>query len=161
MLLAALAALAVGILGSIAWLVWYDASHRHTLASGGDNYEQLLGFSSRDVHADLRRAQRTIQVDDLLNLYLLRFQRRAGRYPARLEELIERPPDLDPSQWDGPYVTSSELLEDPWARPYQYRFPGVHNNNGYDLWSLGPDGVDGTNDDVITPPGSHPPDLPE
>jgi general secretion pathway protein G len=37
---------------------------------------------------------------------------------------------------------------DPWGRQYQYSNPGKHNTDGYDVWSLGPDGADGTDDDV-------------
>jgi general secretion pathway protein G len=37
---------------------------------------------------------------------------------------------------------------DPWRQPYQYRFPGVKNKTGYDLWSKGPDEQDGTADDI-------------
>ena len=42
--------------------------------------------------------------------------------------------------------------EDPtldfWKRKIQYRFPGVHNKDSFDLWSYGEDGEDGTDDDI-------------
>ena len=38
---------------------------------------------------------------------------------------------------------------DPWGRPYAYEFPGKVNPTGYDLRSAGPDGQDGTQDDVF------------
>ena len=31
---------------------------------------------------------------------------------------------------------------------YVYRCPGIHDTNGYDLYSLGPDGVGKTGDDI-------------
>jgi general secretion pathway protein G len=40
------------------------------------------------------------------------------------------------------------LNDDPWGHAYQYAFPGKNNIGSYDLWSIGPDGVTGTADDV-------------
>ena len=39
-----------------------------------------------------------------------------------------------------PRLLEAEPL-DPWGRPYQYRSPALHSKEGYDLFSLGPDGV--------------------
>ena len=60
---------------------------------------------------------------------------------------------------NGSYPTTSEglaavvesgelkkLPSDPWKRPYNYRFPGEKNKDGYDLWSLGADGVESDDD---------------
>jgi general secretion pathway protein G len=33
-------------------------------------------------------------------------------------------------------------LKDPWGNPFEYRSPGQFNEDSYDLWSRGPDGVD-------------------
>ena len=41
-----------------------------------------------------------------------------------------------------------ESLLDPWKRRYRYRFPGTHNKDSYDLYSLGPDGIEDTEDDI-------------
>ena len=41
-----------------------------------------------------------------------------------------------------------ELMIDSWNHEFQYRIPGIHNPDGYDVWSLGPDGVNGTEDDI-------------
>jgi len=46
--------------------------------------------------------------------------------------------------WNGPYLPSEPV--DPWGREYVYRFPGNHGM-GYDVYSLGPDGVE-SDDDV-------------
>jgi general secretion pathway protein G len=35
---------------------------------------------------------------------------------------------------------------DPWKHPYQYRYPGTKNTDGYDVFSLGPDGVESGDD---------------
>lgn len=48
--------------------------------------------------------------------------------------------------WKGPYLDNDPL--DPWGNEYKYRFPGQKNKYDYDLWSIGPDGSDGTEDDI-------------
>ena len=50
-------------------------------------------------------------------------------------------------RWAGPYIKIS-IPADPWGRPFRYQSPGRHNTASYDLWSLGPDGRDGTPDDI-------------
>jgi general secretion pathway protein G len=37
---------------------------------------------------------------------------------------------------------------DPWKRDYRYRHPGSRIPAGFDIWSLGADAQDGTEDDV-------------
>ena len=41
-----------------------------------------------------------------------------------------------------------ELGDDPWGNEYQYLPEGEKNPESYDLWSYGPDGEDGTEDDI-------------
>ena len=43
---------------------------------------------------------------------------------------------------------SAKLPVDPWGNPYIYYYPGKHNPNSYDLLSAGPDGKEGTDDDI-------------
>ncbi len=40
-----------------------------------------------------------------------------------------------------------EIPLDPWGKPYQYRRPGTHNPDEYDLFSMGKDGQSDTADD--------------
>lgn len=68
-----------------------------------------------------------------------------GRYPASLEELVKKPSES--SSWKGPYLKRG-IPKDPWGNPYLYRFPGTQNQEGYDLYSLGPDKRDGTGDEI-------------
>ena len=42
----------------------------------------------------------------------------------------------------------SDVPLDPWDNPYQYMSPGIHNPDGFDVWSFGPDGINGTQDDI-------------
>ena len=37
---------------------------------------------------------------------------------------------------------------DPWGHSYIYVCPGKHNPSGYDLYSAGPDGREGNEDDI-------------
>ena len=47
--------------------------------------------------------------------------------------------------WKGPYIKKNPI--DPWGKPYAYRFPGSHSND-YDVYSAGPNGQEGDEDDV-------------
>ncbi len=82
-----------------------------------------------------------IQIERLsgvLDLYRLQI----GRFPsedAGLNALMEAPADAP--NWDGPYLKKADALNDPWGRPYLYRFPGEHGD--YDLYTLGADGQEG------------------
>jgi type II secretion system protein G len=73
-----------------------------------------------------------------------------GVYPTTeqgLDALVRRPRGA--KNWKGPYLpVGNEILRDPWGNPFMYRFPGVKNQKGYDLFSNGPDGKPGTADDI-------------
>jgi general secretion pathway protein G len=83
-----------------------------------------------------------------------------GEFPSTrqgLQALRIRPADLPRTKrWEGSYLISQgaslplkmDMLTDPWGHPYQYRLPGTHKPDGCDVWSLGPDGVDGSEDDI-------------
>jgi general secretion pathway protein G len=65
-----------------------------------------------------------------------------------LNALRTAPGDLtNSSKWDGPYI-EKEIPLDPWDNPYQYSYPGTRNQDRFDIWSFGPDGADGTADDI-------------
>jgi general secretion pathway protein G len=53
-----------------------------------------------------------------------------------------------PKNWRGPCWSTYSLPCDPWGNPYVYRNPGVRLADGFDLYSLGPDGQPGTADDI-------------
>jgi len=67
-----------------------------------------------------------------------------GRYPTSgdgLAALVQKPNNA--SSWNGPYLKSSVVPNDPWGRPYIYVSPGEHG--AFDVMSLGPEGHAGTN----------------
>lgn len=62
-----------------------------------------------------------------------------------LQALVTMPQsDPKPSKW---YQMMERLPKDPWGREYVYVCPGKHNPNGYDIYTKGKDGIDGTEDD--------------
>jgi len=79
------------------------------------------------------------------------FQVNIGDYPSTdqgLESLREAPSDLNnPDDWAGPYLQKA-VPKDPWGQPYQYEYPGTHDEQMPDIWSMGPDMQNGTDDDV-------------
>jgi len=95
------------------------------------------------------KAEITANISIALDLYELD----NGHYPTTSQSLRallvrpSQPPSAD--NWQGPYVKSVGGMVDPWGSDYQYISPGKHNRNGYDLYSFGPDGVEGTSDDIV------------
>lgn len=71
-------------------------------------------------------------------------------FPPTLDALITPPADLpDPTKWNGPYLNAQAVPLDPWQHEYLYMYPPQRNTTGRpDIWSMGPDGVDGTEDDI-------------
>ena len=98
------------------------------------------------------RAKITAAKTDITNIELAvdRFEIDTSRYPTNsegLRALIPPPPANVEEDWHGPYL-SKGVPKDPWGNEYVYRQPGQHNEYGYDLHSYGPDGVNGTEDDI-------------
>ena len=55
------------------------------------------------------------------------------------------------SGWGGPYLNSTELPTDPWGGAYNYEYPPTRGSGSKpDIWSYGPDGQDGTDDDIFS-----------
>jgi general secretion pathway protein G len=65
-----------------------------------------------------------------------------GTYPAQqegLKSLVQRPAGA--VRWNGPYVRKADMINDPWGRPYNYRFPGERAE--VELYTLGLDNAAG------------------
>jgi general secretion pathway protein G len=101
-------------------------------------------------NAKVQAAQ--IFVAESMKTPLFTYKMQMGDYPSTEEGLqaLLTAPANKADKWQGPYieVQGGRLPVDPWKNPYQYRYPGAHNKDGYDLWSMGPDGKDGTDDDI-------------
>lgn len=77
------------------------------------------------------------------------YQLHMRKYPGSLQDLIDKPGDARAAEnWSGPYLKESGALLDPWDNDFKFAAPGKHNSESYDVWSVGPDGQDGTDDDV-------------
>lgn len=66
------------------------------------------------------------------------------RWPVSLDELVNRPADIDQATWNPPTLKAKNLL-DPWGREFIYRQPGEHGI--YDIYSLGKNGQEGGEDE--------------
>jgi len=103
-------------------------------------------FSGVGARADKQAAQ--VQVD-LLESAITMYHAGARQYPNSLEDLITQPSDPKmAAKWDGPYLPANKSLEDPWTNPYKYNAKGTKSGAGFDVWSMGPDGQDGSDDDL-------------
>ncbi len=94
-----------------------------------------------------RRARAAADVQGNIPLALDLFELDTGKYPTSeegLNALRVQPPGAQ--NWKGPYLKQEPM--DPWNRPYRYVYPGAKNPQDYDLFSLGPDGAEGTSDDI-------------
>jgi general secretion pathway protein G len=72
---------------------------------------------------------------------LERFYVHMDRYPTTeegLKVLVDPPTGEDAKNWRGPYI--KQLRDDPWGNAIQYRYPGTHHQNSFDIWSGGADG---------------------
>ncbi len=77
------------------------------------------------------------------------FEIDCSRYPTTtegLDALIQKPAS-NADGWTQPYLQQG-VPKDPWGSEYVYRYPGQHNEYGYDLYSVGPDQKLGGNDDI-------------
>jgi general secretion pathway protein G len=76
-----------------------------------------------------------------------------GKYPTTaqgLGALLFKPSGTpEPKNWKGPYLQNlQELPKDDWGNEYFYQCPGTRNPSGFDLYSYGPDGQPGNDDDI-------------
>ncbi len=77
------------------------------------------------------------------------YQLHMRSFPGNLQDLINKPNDARAAEkWAGPYLKESNALLDPWDNEFRFAAPGKHNSDSYDVWSTGPDGQDGTGDDI-------------
>ena len=85
-------------------------------------------------------AQSIERLGGVLDMYKLD----VGTYPTTeqgLQGLITQPSGVN--RWNGPYLKGTSVPEDPWGRPFLYRFPSERRGHEYDLYSLGPSGRPG------------------
>jgi general secretion pathway protein G len=105
----------------------------------------IFGFRGNVEYSRRVRVQGDIQgITTQLKLY----ESMNGFYPTTdqgLRALVVQPDtDPKPSRW---LQLFDKIPKDPWQSDYIYRWPGLKNPNGFDLYSAGPDRVPDTADD--------------
>ena len=104
----------------------------------GRSEQARRSIAEADINANIASALRLYELEN-------------GTFPTTeqgLDALLSEPTSApEPLNWEGPYLTKKPV--DPWNNPYEYRYPGTQNPHEYDLFSVGPDGVEGTEDDVV------------
>lgn len=72
-----------------------------------------------------------------------KFNVKEGRYPTTAEGLQILLEAKRESKGESQQGFIRYLPKDPWGNAYQYRFPGIHNPDSFDLWTHGSDGLPG------------------
>lgn len=98
-------------------------------------------------------------VKETIDVPLTAYKLHMGNYPSTeegLKALVEAPSGKE-HKWYGPYIKDPKSLIDPWGEEYKYERsstlsagPGQKGkfNPGYKVWSCGPGGVSGDDDDI-------------
>ncbi len=108
---------------------------------------RLVGAGEK---AKIKLVEAAIGSNGPISMALKLYKVDCDQYPEELKELMEKPSDDDlEDKWSGPYLEDKSGLLDPWKRDYQYKYPGEHNEDKFDLWSDGPDMDEGTDDDIV------------
>jgi general secretion pathway protein G len=106
-------------------------------------------------HVGAAKSATAVSQMQMLESALDAYRLDTGTYPTTeqgLAALNERPSINPPVNWRGPYLRKAVPV-DPWNNPYLYAFPGEQNPNGFDLLSLGNDGLvggEGENADILS-----------
>lgn len=102
----------------------------------------LINFTGKSQEAKVTRARLDIgNIGSALSLYEIE----TGSFPSGDQGLMALVEDPGVPGWTRKLNASS--LKDPWGNEYQYSYPGSRDSD-YDLYSIGPDGQEGTDDDI-------------
>ncbi|MCH7504040.1 type II secretion system major pseudopilin GspG [PVC group bacterium] len=99
----------------------------------GRSEQARVTIAEADIKANIATALKLYELDN-------------GAFPSTsegLSALLSK--TASASNWHGPYLETD--ITDPWGRPYQYKSPGDHRKD-YDLYSIGKDGIEESDDDV-------------
>jgi general secretion pathway protein G len=115
----------------------------------------LAGLAISNSDKIFGQSQETVArifVRDSLKTSLVRYKIDLGDYPSTAEGIaaLITAPSGKAERWRGPYIEAAggRAPADPWGEAYRYRYPGTKNKGGYDLYSVGPDKADGSEDDI-------------
>lgn len=99
-----------------------------------------LAGRSQKARIAVTKADVTVNAPLAIDLYEIDL----GKFPGTLDDLFENKVNKD--TWSGPYLKQRPI--DPWGNEYLYVCPGNHNSSTYDIYSIGPDEQEGTEDDI-------------
>ena len=113
---------------------------------------RLLGSQQK---ADIRTTEAQIgNLSSAFKMYVVDMK----TYPSTeegLRALIEPPDDERLARkWAGPYIEGKQLPLDPWGNEFNYEFDTIEEGDSSSapdfprIWSAGPDGQEGTDDDI-------------
>jgi general secretion pathway protein G len=103
-----------------------------------------LAITGQQDKADRNSAKAQVQ---LLSRTVEQYRFDMKKMPESLEDLVEKPSDSKMAdRWAGPYLNKKTVPLDPWDSEYKYE----SKDNTFKVWSTGPDGSDGTDDDVTS-----------
>lgn len=92
------------------------------------------------VKGDFQTISGQLQAYEMQNLFMPTSEQ-------GLQALVTMPTsEPKPTHWRQ--LLQKEALMDPWGNSYKYLNPGKHNPSKFDLYSLGPDRIEGTADDI-------------
>ncbi len=77
------------------------------------------------------------------------YEMNVGAFPTTeqgLQALLKCPSEVSKEDWDSPYLKKTP--KDSWHHSLIYKCPGEHNAD-YDLYSMGRDGNEDTEDDIV------------
>lgn len=96
---------------------------------------------------DIAKEQRVESDIKAIAIQLRAYEMQNLRKPTSDQGLkaLVSPPTSDPKprKWRQ---LMEEVPLDPWGQEYRYQIPGKYKKSGYDLYSLGPDGVESDDD---------------
>lgn len=91
------------------------------------------------VDGDLQNIMTQLQLYEARNM-------RPPTTEQGLKALVEKPTTEPlPEKWTA---LLESVPKDPWGMEYKYRYPAQKAKKAYDVWSVGKDGADGTEDDI-------------
>ena len=132
-------------------------SRRTSLLTGATLILLSLAFAStlKEMRGEHRgaRAKRMAAELDVANWTraILAFKHQSGRLPTGTEGLaVLSGNESDTPGWEGPCANHTT---DPWSNQYIYRLVTTGAGAEFRVISKGPDGVEGTADDLTNAPG--------
>ena len=109
----------------------------------------IVGIIGPRIYKKLKQGRIITAKAQIQNLEaaLMDFNADMGRFPTTEEGLKALVQNPGSDMWSGPYLSKKKVPKDPWGRDYVYVCPGTHGTP-YDLYSKGPDGQEGTDEDI-------------